>query len=222
MTDLHALTGGIEHSDSSRRPVVIFLHGYGSNEHDLSALGAWLPVGTPWVSLRAPLAMPHGGNAWFAITTPGNPDPEPVAAATEAIWKWIDARLGPEASVTPIGFSQGGLMATQMLRTRAERVVATVVLGGFVHAAEQADDSVLMVSRPPVFWGRGAQDTVITAAALERTQDWLPRHSTLTERVYAGLGHAIDATELADMRHFLTEHAAVAATDSTNASGPET
>ena len=33
-----------------------------------------------------------------------------------------------------VGFSQGGLMATQLLRTRPGRVAATVVLSGFVQA----------------------------------------------------------------------------------------
>ncbi|MGA1828477.1 MAG: esterase, partial [Microbacterium sp.] len=57
----------------------------------------------------------------------------------------------------------------------------------------------------PVFWGRGAEDRVITPAALERTGKWLSAHSTLTQRIYPGLGHGIDATELDDLRAFLAE-----------------
>jgi pimeloyl-ACP methyl ester carboxylesterase len=38
-------------------------------------------------------------------------------------------------AVAAVGFSQGGLMATQLLRTRPERVAAIVVLSGFVQAA---------------------------------------------------------------------------------------
>ena len=182
-------------------PVVVLLHGYGSHEHDLGELGPHL--GAPWVSLRAPLALPHGGFAWFPIVTPGDPDPEPVARATEAVWAWLDAELGPERRVVPVGFSQGGLMATQLLRTRPERVAATVVLGGFVQAAEQPADAALAASRPPVFWGRGADDRVIAPHAVDRTAAWLPDRSTLVERVYPGLAHGIDARELADVRAFL-------------------
>ncbi|MET0714493.1 MAG: alpha/beta fold hydrolase [Mycetocola sp.] len=192
-------------------PVVLFLHGYGSHENDLAGLALWLPDAFPWASLRAPLALPHGGNAWFTITVPGDPDPAPLAVATDAIWDWVDEHLGSQASVIAVGFSQGGLMATQLLRTRPERVTATVVLGGFVQRTEQPGDAALSVNRPPVFWGRGASDGVITPAAIERTRHWLAAHSTLTEHVYPGLGHAIDATELDDMREFLTEHVAVGA-----------
>ncbi|MFE6237617.1 alpha/beta hydrolase [Cellulosimicrobium sp. NPDC057862] len=183
--------------------VVVLLHGFGSHEHDLAGLGPHL--GAPWVSLRAPLALPHGGFAWFPIDTPGDPDPEPVARATAAVWAWVDAKLGPERQVVPVGFSQGGLVATQLLRTRPERVAATVVLGGFVQAAEQPADAALAASRPPVFWGRGADDRVIAPHAIDRTAAWLPGRSTLVERVYPGLAHGIDARELADVRAFLDD-----------------
>ncbi|MCO7274177.1 alpha/beta hydrolase [Cellulosimicrobium cellulans] len=184
-------------------PVVVLLHGYGSHEHDLAGLGPHL--GAPWVSLRAPLPLPHGGFAWFPIVTPGDPDPESVARATEAVWAWVDAELGTDRPVVPVGFSQGGLMASQLLRTRPERVAATVVLGGFVQAAEQPADAALAASRPPVFWGRGAEDRVIAPHAIERTTAWLPGRSTLVERVYPGLAHGIDARELADVRAFLDD-----------------
>ena len=34
-------------------------------------------------------------------------------------------------------------------------------------------------------------------------QNWLPRHSTLTERIYEGLGHSVSEAELADVLTFL-------------------
>lgn len=186
--------------------VLVLLHGFGSNEQDLAGLGQALGA-LPWVSLRAPLTVSPGGYAWFPITTPGSPAPQAVAAATDTLWEWLDAHLQPEARIVPVGFSQGGLMATQLLRTRPERVAATVVLGGFVQAATQPGDATLEQIRPPVFWGRGQADRVIAAHAVARTQAWLPAHATLTAPVYPGLGHAINAAELADVRAFL--HAAV-------------
>jgi phospholipase/carboxylesterase len=189
----------------------LFLHGYGSNEHDLAGLAEALPHDLPWFSLRAPLPAPNGGAAWFPISTPGSPDPVPVAAATEAIWAWIDSQLGTDSRVVPIGFSQGGLMASQLLRTRPERVAATVVLAGFVQAAPQRADAWLATARPPTFWGRGDADGVIAGAAIERTAAWLPAHTTLEEHVYPGLGHGIAAQELADLRGFLASALAAAA-----------
>lgn len=112
--------------------VALFLHGFGSNEHDLGPLAPALGLNVAWASLRAPLELGNGAAAWFSITTPGNPDAGPVQEAGEAIWAWVEAHVDPETQVVPIGFSQGGLMASQLLRTRPERVVAPVVLGGFV------------------------------------------------------------------------------------------
>ena len=183
--------------------VALLLHGYGSNERDLTGLVPALQLELPWASLRAPL--PAGpGAAWFQVTTPGSPDAAPVEAATAAIWAWVDEHLDAATRVVPIGFSQGGLMATQLLRTRPERVLAPVVLGGFVLGARQPADEALAAARPAVFWGRGAVDHVIAAHAVERTSEWLPRHSTLVERVYPGLAHGISVDELADVSKFLS------------------
>ncbi|MGY4858604.1 alpha/beta hydrolase [Cryobacterium sp. AP23] len=188
-------------------PVVLLLHGYGSNENDLAGLVPALGLSLPWASLRAPLELGNGGAAWFTITTPGNPDAEPVARATDAIWAWVDAHVASTTPVIPIGFSQGGLMASQLLRTRPERVLAPIVLGGFVLGAAQPGDATLAESRPPVFWGRGSEDRVIGEPAISRTSAFLPTHSTLVERMYPGLAHGINAAEIDDVRSFLTLNA---------------
>ncbi|POH73569.1 alpha/beta hydrolase [Arthrobacter glacialis] len=183
--------------------MVLFLHGFGSNELDLASLVPALGLKQPWASLRAPLDLGNGGAAWFQITTPGAPDAEPVEQASEAIWAWIDANVDPATRIVPIGFSQGGLMASQLLRTRPERVVAPVVLGGFVLGAPQPGDGVLLEQRPALFWGRGAEDRVIAPVAIARSSEFFPQHTSLNEQVYPGLGHGINAVELGDVRDFL-------------------
>jgi phospholipase/carboxylesterase len=188
---------------------VLFLHGFGSNERDLTGLVPALGLTLPWASVRAPLALGNGGSAWFEIVTPGSPDAQPVAEATDAVWDWIDAHVHPAARVIPIGFSQGGLIASQLLRTRPERVLAPVVLGGFVLGAPQPADDTLAASRPPLFWGRGAEDRVIAAPAIARTAAYLPQHSSLVERIYPGLAHGISAAEVDDVRTFLRAHVGV-------------
>lgn len=212
MTALRDVRSPAWPTDPMAEPVVLLLmHGYGSNEHDLTGLMPALGLDLPWASLRAPLDAGNGGAAWFAITTPGNPGAQPVAAATEAIWAWVDANLASGTRVIPIGFSQGGLMASQLLRTRPERVLAPVVLGGFVLAAAQPGDDTLAAERPALFWGRGAEDRVIGAPAIDRTSSFLPLHSTLVERVYPGLAHGINAAELGDVREFVTINAGIGA-----------
>ena len=184
--------------------VLVFLHGFGSNEHDLASLAEPLGLQLPWASLRAPLELGHGGAAWFQITTPGVPDAAPAEAATAAIWAWIDANADASTKIIPVGFSQGGLMASQLLRTRPERVLATTILGGFVLGGTQPADEIIAAQRPAVFWGRGTEDRVIAPVAIERTAGFLPEHSTLNERTYPGLAHGINMDELYDVRSHIS------------------
>ena len=86
---------------------------------------------------------------------------------------------------------------------------APVVLAGFVLGAPQPGDDFLADNRPAVFWGRGAEDRVIAAPAVSRTDSWLPLHTSLTKRVYPGLGHGIHAAEMVDVRDFLAQHGGV-------------
>lgn len=183
--------------------VVLFLHGFGSNEHDLGSLAPALGLTMPWASLRGPVELGNGGAAWFSITTPGNPDTLAVEQATDAIWAWVESNVDPGTRIVPIGFSQGGLMASQLLRARPERVLAPVVLGGFVLGALQPGDETLRAGRPPLFWGRGSDDRVIAPLAITRSSEYLPQHTSLIERVYPGLAHGINAHMLDDIRDFL-------------------
>jgi phospholipase/carboxylesterase len=181
----------------------LFLHGFGSNENDLGSLGPALGLDLPWASLRAPIELGNGGAAWFSIATPGNPAAGAVENATDAIWDWVEANVDPGTRIVPIGFSQGGLMASQLLRARPERVLAPVVLGGFVLGAPQPGDETLRGSRPALFWGRGSDDRVIAPAAIIRSSEYLPQHTSLIERVYPGLAHGINTPMLEDVRDFL-------------------
>ncbi len=184
-------------------PVLLLMHGYGSNERDLPSLVPHLPGGLQWASVRAPLAMGYGGYAWFPLEDNWL-DPEPIAAATDLLWEWIDTTVGAEAPLLVVGFSQGGLMGTQLLRTRPERVAKLGILGGFALNTPQGADARLAESRPAVFWGRGTADTVIPAAYVEMTREFLEAHTTLTERAYPRLGHSVSTEELADLKAYLS------------------
>ncbi|MGW0037633.1 alpha/beta hydrolase [Gordonia sp. NPDC003376] len=184
-------------------PVVVCLHGFGSNEQDLAGLAPLIAPDLRWASLRGPRTLQPGSFAWFPIETPGVPDPAKVATATDLIWEWVEATLPPSAPIVAVGFSQGGLMATQLLRTRPDRIAATVILGGFVQGGDHPGDGRLARTRPPVFWGRGVEDTVIAPVAIERTIEWLPAHSTPDVHRYPGLAHGVNQAEIDDVRAFL-------------------
>lgn len=197
------LRGGAPGTGGTTAPLLLLLHGYGASERDLPGLVDHLPADLAWASLRAPIALAHGGHAWVPITVPGRPDPQAVADATDAVLAWIAQHVPVTTPVVPLGFSQGGLLATQLLRRSPERFAAAVVLSGFVLDAEQPGDEALAARRPPVYFGHGDADRVIAPDATARTSAWLPGRTAVTDRTFAGLGHAIAAEELAEVRAFL-------------------
>jgi phospholipase/carboxylesterase len=197
-------TTSLDADADSTAPVVLLLHGFGSNEHDLPSLSSWIPRDVAWASLRAPIEMEGGAAAWFWHPVPGEePEQASIDIATAAIWEWVDAHVPTGAPIVPLGFSQGGMMALELLRSRPERIAAAVVLGGFVGPGERDADAGLAESRPPVFWGRGEADDVVEASLVKKTASWIDAHADATVRVYPALGHSIAEEEMDDVHLFL-------------------
>lgn len=197
-----AITGGLGASDGSE-PTYLFLHGYRADERDLPGLVSFLPT-HPWASPRAPIDSQYGGYAWFPIETPLNPSASLVEPATQVIWDWVDGNLPDESPLIVIGFSQGGLMATQLLRTRPERILGTVILAGFIMDAPQPADASLTASKPRVIYCRGNQDQVVTREAAAKLNLWLQKHTKAVTKTYDGLGHSIDERVMADVREYVS------------------
>jgi phospholipase/carboxylesterase len=107
-----------------------------------------------------------------------------------------------------LGFSQGGSMALQLLRARPAAFAFAVSLSGFVvpGVTDSRDDAVAAV-HPRVFLGHGDLDPVIPGEATARTQAWAAANTSVTDRVYEGLPHAVSAAELADVAAFIGDGA---------------
>jgi phospholipase/carboxylesterase len=198
-------TAGAGQKSKTNSPVVVLLHGYGANEQDLPEIMQSLPGSLAWVSPRAPLVLQPGSYAWAPITVPGNPNPIEAAVATDQLWKWIDENVSSESQIIPIGFSQGGMMATQLLRTRPERILGTVILAGFNVDSNQPADENLKTELPQVIYCYGLDDQVVSAAAVERLTNWLESHTTATVISYRRLGHSVDERVLDDVSKFFTK-----------------
>lgn len=190
-------------SELERRPLLVLLHGYGSHEGDLFGLSPYLPLEPVIASLRAPVPEAMG-HAWFPRESggPGDPASAWADAASRGVLAWLDT-LPVAVSIGLLGFSQGAAMCLQLMRHAPDRFAYAVALSGFVVAGSLPGDAALTERRPPVFWGRGTQDEVIPADAIERTAEWLPEHSTLDSRIYEGVAHGISQAELADIGGFL-------------------
>lgn len=202
MATIEVFVSGNSELLEDNSPTLLLLHGYGANERDLVDLMDSLPK-LPWFSLRAPESSPYGGFSWFKLTDPNNPEKNRVEKATEALWHWLDEYL-PKNPLIVVGFSQGALMATQLLRTRPERMLATVILSGFILNAEQSKDELLKISKPKVIYCRGVQDPLISAESISRTNSWLQQHTKAVTKVYDNLAHSVDQRVIQDVSNYLS------------------
>ncbi len=186
-------------------PLLVLLHGYGADEHDLFGLVPHLPDGIAVASVAAPLAppWPMPGRSWYAIEGLEGRSPEAVTAAGNALLSWLDEHAAGASDVALLGFSQGAAVSLQAMRLAPGRFGAVVALSGYAAHGALPGDEELRVLRPPVFWGRGSHDDVIPPLLIDQTAQWLPDHSELSGRVYPGLTHSISEAELADVRLFL-------------------
>jgi phospholipase/carboxylesterase len=200
----------------AERPLLVLLHGYGSNADDLFGLVSYLPSEFVVASIEG-LEPAGSGWAWFPLSV------DPVTGdlvrdltlaeeATLAVLAWFDALAAEYPDIPSIhllGFSQGGAMSIELLRHRPHDFDSVVVLAGFALPAEsppaRARDTALAEARPSVFWGRDPEDPVISPAMIDVTRRWLPEHTDLTARLYSGVGHGINLDELEDAAQFLRE-----------------
>jgi phospholipase/carboxylesterase len=186
-------------------PLLVLLHGYGSDENDLFGLRPFLPEGIAVASVAAPLSppWPAPGRSWYPIEGIDGRHPDGVTDAAEALLRWLDVEAASASKIALLGFSQGAAVSLQAMRLDAARFGAIVALSGYATPGELPDDEELRTSRPKVFWGRGTHDDVIPEPLIDHTSQWLPDHADLTGRVYPGLTHSVSEDELHDVRIFL-------------------
>jgi phospholipase/carboxylesterase len=200
--DRDAVLWSAPERERAGRPLLVLLHGYGSHEGDLFALGRSLPLEPVIASVRAPL--PQGpGFAWFPHAGESSAEErfDAVADTTRALVDWLDTTSS--TGIGLLGFSQGAAMSLQLLREQPDRFDYAVPLSGFVFPNDSDGDARLTELRPPVFWGRGTEDTTIPASLIDNTLDWLPAHSTLTEGIYEGVGHWVSPEEIGELGAFI-------------------
>ena len=186
-------------------PLLVIFHGYGADEADLFSLAAQLPAEITVASVRAPLQA-GPGYSWFPLNNDLGYSVASVTATAVHVEKWLDSVRGEHSSVSLLGFSQGMGIATTLLRHRPADYAAVVGLSGFVvDAAGEPffDDAAVAALKPDVFWGRDQADPVIPETAIEATNTWMHGHVKLTKVLYTGIGHGINAQEIAHVGEFL-------------------
>ncbi len=179
--DAGAVRWSANERDRSGRPLLVLLHGLGSDEDDLFGLSPYLPLEPAIASLRAPYAY-GAGHSWFPPTADQAERAAYANAAVQGILDWLATE--PQApSIGLLGFSQGGAMVHQLMRTEPRRFAYGVQLSGFVIDETEPGDAVLADELPPVFWGRGTADPMMPAVDIATTAEWLASHASADVRI---------------------------------------
>jgi len=103
---------------NKKAPLLLMLHGYGSDEKDLFSFAQELPEDVFIVSARAPFVIEPVGNAWYAIhwntTTEKFSDTEQAKKSVALIANFIDELITnypiDKNNVSLLGFSQGSIL----------------------------------------------------------------------------------------------------------------
>ncbi|WP_412985241.1 alpha/beta hydrolase [Pontimicrobium sp. IMCC45349] len=122
-------------------PLLIMLHGYGSDENDLFSFASELPEELFIISVRAPYPMQPYGNAWYEIhfDAPQGKwsDNEQAIESRDLIANFIDEACAAypvnKNNVTLLGFSQGTILSLATTLTYPQKIKNVVALSGYIN-----------------------------------------------------------------------------------------
>ncbi len=122
---------------NEKAPVVILLHGVGSNEDDLFSLANQFPSNYLIISARAPFTMGSGSYAWYQVDFSTG---KPIINAEQAeksrliikqfIGQIVEKYHADDKNVTLMGFSQGAIMSYSVGLSIPQKVKSIVSLSG--------------------------------------------------------------------------------------------
>lgn len=118
-------------------PLIILLHGFGSNEKDLFALAEHLPENFLVVAIRAPYAIGEDGYAWYhADFSTSKPiyNKEEAEKSRNTIIQFIgelkQKHQFDDKQVYLCGFSQGAIMSYSVGLTRPDLIKGIAIMSG--------------------------------------------------------------------------------------------
>jgi len=184
-------------------PLVVLLHGRGSNEADIIALADHLPAGPAYAAVRAPIAE-GGGYAWFANRGIGRPVAESLRETMDWFRTWLDEFAPPGRPVVLVGFSGGAAFAGGLILDDPTRYAGATVLHGTLPFDAGVPTTPGRLDGLPVLVVHGDQDHVIPRDLLDRTWSYLTDEAAAaTTPVCDPGGHGISPGALAEVNRWL-------------------
>ncbi len=198
--------------NTEKAPLLIMLHGYGSNEEDLFSFADELPGEFLILSLRAPYPMPPYGHAWYAIHWDNNDgkfsDDAQAIESREKISAFIDEAIenypvDPD-NVTLVGFSQGCILSFAVALSYPQKVKNIIGLSGYINpdiikeGFRNNDFSELSA-----YSSHGTQDQVIPITWARKTKPLLDSLGIENEFSEFPVGHGVAPQNFMELKKWL-------------------
>ena len=193
---------------------VVLLHGWAMVPSDLSpfaasmAAAAWFAFPEGNVALDAPRSdgvIAHGWWPHVAADDLAAHDPVGLAAARAVVAAYLDSIVVPQRRVILGGFSQGGMLASDLAIRGSRRCGGLVLLSSSIIAAAAWETPLAAgaVHGLPIFISHGRDDQDVSFAAGERLRDTLIEAGAIVTWVEFAGGHIIPLQVWRELKKFL-------------------
>jgi phospholipase/carboxylesterase len=196
-------------------PLLLLLHGYGSNKEDLFSFATELPEEYYVISVQAPHDLMYGSYAWYAINFDADEnkfsDLNQAKESRDLIVDFIDELVAKypidKDKITLIGFSQGAILSYAIALSYPEKISKIVAMSGYLNT-EMAKENFEQknFSNLKIFASHGTVDQVIPV-------DWARKTNPILEKlgikcVYKEypVGHGVAPQNFYDFRNWLEEN----------------
>jgi phospholipase/carboxylesterase len=200
---------------SPQKPVLILLHGYGSNEDDLLGITPSIDKRFAIFSLRGPIPVGTNGYCWNKLEfLPGHKrryDYREVISSRKLILDFITQvctvyKTNP-SNIYLLGFSQGAIMSFDIALNAPHAIAGAVALSGRVVPESYRDRKVdRSAGNLKFFIGHGTSDSLILFTEAEETVSALKSQGVgnITFKHY-NISHTISKQEIAELNKWLTD-----------------
>ncbi len=196
---------------SSQPPVLVLLHGVGSNEHDLMGLADALDPRFLVISARAPITLGPGSYGWYHVEFTANGlfiDEAEAEDARVLLLRFLREALAAypvdPARVYLLGFSQGCAMTLAVALTAPEILAGAVGMSGRLPPGIENKLSPA-VDELPMLIVHGTADTVLPLRYGQEIRDFLTRISTHVTYQEFPMGHHVTTESLDLVARWLSQ-----------------
>jgi phospholipase/carboxylesterase len=196
-----------------KNPVLLLLHGYGSNEADLFSFATELPNEYYIISARAPYDLQYGSYAWYAINFDADQnkfsDNDQARISRDVIAGFIDELVANYPiytnDVNLIGFSQGSILSYAVALSYPEKINKVVAMSGYLNLEIVTEDYLKNnVSKLKIFASHGTVDQVIPVDWARKTPGILEKLGIdVTYKEYP-VGHGVAPQNFFDFKNWLS------------------